>query len=68
MKVELEVRGLHCDGCARSVERAVKRLDGVLDARADHRAGQLTIQLVPGRGDDTAVRRRVEDAGFEVVG
>lgn len=68
VKLELEIRGLHCTGCERSVERAVARLDGVHEARADHRVGRLTVDLVPGRGDEAAVRRRVGEAAFEVMG
>lgn len=67
-QLDLDVRGLHCEGCERSVERAVQRLDGVLAVRADHHAGRLVVDVLPARADAAAIRRRVVEAGFEVVG
>ncbi len=65
-RLELQVRGLHCSGCERSLEAAVRRLDGVVRAKADRAAERLVVELLPGRADATAIRRRVEEAGFEV--
>lgn len=65
-RLELQVRGLHCSGCERSLEAAVRRLDGVVSAKADQAAGRLALEILPGRADATAIRRQVEEAGFEV--
>jgi copper chaperone CopZ len=65
-RLELQVRGLHCAGCERSLEAAARRLDGVVSAKADQAAQRLAVELVPGRGDAAAIRRRVAEAGFEV--
>jgi copper chaperone CopZ len=32
-RLEVRVRGLHCAGCERSIEAAVRRLDGVVSAK-----------------------------------
>jgi copper chaperone CopZ len=64
-KIELTVRGLHCEGCERSLETAVRRLDGVVSAKADRPAKRLVVELLPGHADAAAIRRRVEEAGFE---
>ena len=64
-RLELKVRGLHCSGCERSLESAVRRLDGVVSAKADRTAERLSVELLPGRADAPAIRRRVEEAGFE---
>ena len=39
------MEGMTCSGCERTVERAVKQLDGVCSARANHRRGQLEVQF-----------------------
>ena len=65
-RLELPVRGLHCAGCERSLEAAVRRLDGVITAKADRMTERLFVELLPGRADAAAIRRRVEEAGFEV--
>jgi len=64
-RLELPVHGLHCSGCERSLEAAVRRLDGVVSAKADQAAQRLVVEILPGRADATAIRRRVEEAGFE---
>lgn len=63
--ITLTVRGLQCAGCERSLETAVRRLDGVVTARADRSAERLAVTVLPGRFDAAAIRRRVEAAGFE---
>ena len=64
-RIELTVRGLHCAGCERSLEGAVRRLDGVVSAKADQAAERLAVEVLPGRADEAAIRRRVHEAGFE---
>lgn len=64
-KITLTIRGLHCEGCERSLETAVRRLDGVVAAKADRAVEQLAVEILPGRSDAAAIRQRVEEAGFE---
>lgn len=45
MKRDLEVQGMTCLDCARRIETALRRLDGVSDARVDYRAGRATVEL-----------------------
>ncbi len=65
-RITLTVSGLHCDGCERNLETAVRRLDGVVATKADRTHELLTVDVLPGRADAAAIRRRVEEAGFEV--
>ena len=65
-RLGLPVRALHCTGCERSLEAAVRRLDGVVSATADQVAERLAVEILPGRADAAAIRRRAEEAGFEV--
>jgi len=45
-RLELQVCGLHCSGCERSLESAVRRLDGVVRAKAAAAdAGELTLEV-----------------------
>lgn len=64
-KITLTVRGLHCEACERSLETAVRRLDGVVAAKADRTVERLAVEILPGRSDADVIRRRVEEAGFE---
>ncbi len=42
-RVVIPVTGMTCGGCCIPVEGAVKKLDGVVDARADYEKGQATV-------------------------
>lgn len=77
----LGVTGMDCSGCARSVENALRALEGVQDVRVDVVGGKVTVRYAEGklaRGDLTgAITRvgyRVTDGGsgrrevFEVEG
>lgn len=46
-KLEIPVKGMHCDGCERTLSLALTRLDGVLDAKADRRAERVTVHYDP---------------------
>jgi copper chaperone CopZ len=60
----LEVRGMHCGGCERTVSRAVQAVQGVGSARADFVAEEVEVTFDPTRTDLDAIRTAVRDAGF----
>lgn len=77
----LAVAGMDCSGCARSVENALRGLEGVQDVRVDVMGGKVAVRYAEGtlaRGDlagaITRVGYRVGDTGsvrrevFEVEG
>jgi copper chaperone CopZ len=41
--VRLAVRGLHCDGCAAAVEKALNGVKGVKSAKVDRKAGHAVV-------------------------
>lgn len=62
------VRGIHCAGCARNIERAVGALPDVEGVRVDSAAARVTVDWLGGR--NTGLRQilaAVERAGFGVV-
>ena len=64
--ITLNVSGMTCDGCERSIQNALARIDGVASVEADHQRGTTTITL------ETPVDRKtlegaVEDAGYDVL-
>lgn len=66
-RVAFAVRGMTCEGCENSVRTAVGNLPGVTGVSASHSAQQIDVDFV-GDPDDDAVRRAVEDAGFDFDG
>ena len=62
---EIIVEGMHCSGCVTSVEKALARLDGVSEARADLDAGRATVAFDPSVVGVESLREAIEDAGFD---
>lgn len=61
--LRMKVDGMTCDGCARSVTRAVEAVPAVERALVDLDAGEVGVE---GDADEAAIRQAIEDAGYEV--
>lgn len=59
----LSVEGMHCDGCARALERRLMGTDGVDSAVVDFSASRATVM---GDIDRGRVRELIQDAGYRV--
>lgn len=61
----IEIDGMHCSGCAGTVESALRQSDGVSEASVDHESG--TAELV-----HTLTREEVSNiitgAGYRLAG
>lgn len=64
--VILNIDGMTCGGCAKSVERALGDLAGVASVNADWQNGTAQVQFDAAQTDLAALVEAVEDAGFEV--
>jgi len=62
----LQVRGMSCAGCEQRIGVALRRLDGVLEATADHTSGQVRVRFDPTGTDRGAVLDRIVLAGYAV--
>ena len=60
------IEGMTCSGCERTVEHAVRRLEGCGTARADRKSGQLHVSYGPPCTEETIIRA-VEEAGYSVT-
>lgn len=63
--LHLKVEGITCEGCARSIRRAVAGAAPGSEAAVDVAAGTVTVD---GPADRTLVVKAIEDAGFDVSG
>lgn len=62
----ITVEGMHCMHCAKSVENAIKALDGVKSVKVDLESKSVKI-VSKAALDDEAISAAVKEAGFEVV-
>jgi P-type Cu+ transporter len=64
--VELQVQGMTCAACVGRVERALKKVDGVLTATVNLATERATITL-PSSATDLPLKNAVINAGYEVL-
>ena len=64
MKTELKIEGMHCAGCAGSVERSLRRLSGVQDVAVDlnKKRAVVTHDATVSASD---LVKHVNDIGFQ---
>jgi Cu+-exporting ATPase len=65
-KITLPVAGMTCANCAMNIERAVKKLDGVAEARVNFAAEQAAISFDPTRLQIKDVVEKIDASGFSV--
>jgi copper chaperone CopZ len=62
----LKIVGMHCSGCADSVEKALKGVQGVAAATVDLKGGKATVEFDPSLAGDKDLAKAVKNAGFGV--
>ncbi len=66
--VTLEISGMTCGGCVRSVTNVLKALDGVKKADVSLEKRSAVVDFDPGKVGIDQLKRSVVEAGFEVAG
>jgi Cu+-exporting ATPase len=64
--VELPITGMTCANCALTVSRALKKVDGVLEAEVNFASERATVTVAAGTPQETLVAA-VEKAGYGVI-
>lgn len=63
--IVLEVSGMTCGGCVRSVTNVLKALPGVSAAEVSLEKSQAKVTFDPALANAGALRAAVEEAGYE---
>ena len=66
--VTLKVNGMTCGGCVASVTRVLRVVPGVGEVAVALQPGTARVTYDPQRAALPALKRAVEDAGYEVEG
>ena len=61
---QLEVSGMSCSLCPLTVRKALERVPGVLDAKADLATHSAQVRYDPDKVSAEALAKAVSDAGF----
>lgn len=63
-----KVSGMTCGGCEGQVKATVAKVEGVVEVKADHKAGQAIVTYDPARAGKDEIRGAIEKAGYKVEG
>lgn len=66
-KIELNIAGMTCGGCAKSITSALQNCVGVEQVKVDHVAGIAQIVFDSAQTNAQELKTVVEDAGFDVL-
>ena len=66
-RIELPITGMHCANCAVTVERNLKRREGVLDAVVNYATERATVTYNPDLVNLAGLAETVEAAGYGVI-
>lgn len=64
--VVLNVKGMSCDHCVKSIKKAVGDLTGVKDVDVNLETGEVTIEFVSDKTSIDAIKPVIEDLGYDV--
>lgn len=65
--VTLKVEGMHCTGCASTIQALLQRNDGVKKASASFEAGEARVLYDPTAVSEDQLAGVIEKAGFRVI-
>jgi Cu+-exporting ATPase len=65
--VDLPITGMTCANCVQNVERALRKVEGVLRADVNLATEKATVEYIPSVVGLDALRRAVEEAGYSVI-
>ena len=65
--VELPILGMTCANCARTVERALRRVPGVVEANVNLATEKATVAYIPTVTSLSDLKAAIRNAGYDVV-
>jgi copper chaperone len=65
--IKLNVEGITCGGCEKSIRNALLDRDGVNDVTASHETGVVAIDYDDSRIAENLLKKTIEDAGFDIA-
>ncbi len=65
-KLKVPIKGMHCASCEILIGESLKELPGVSMVKVDQKRGEAEIHYRDGQPSDTEIRRKIQDAGYDV--
>lgn len=61
----IKVTGMGCSRCEETLRSSLLELPGILEVRADHRAGNVSIRYGTHGPPEKEINEKIREAGFE---
>ena len=65
--VTLKVEGMHCDGCAATIQALLERNGGVRKAAVSFKEGSARVLYDPAQMDESRLIAAIEKGGYKVA-
>jgi Cu+-exporting ATPase len=65
-QITLPITGMHCANCSATIERNLKKLDGVAGANVNYATENATVIFDPSLLSEDAIIHKIEDVGYGV--
>ena len=66
-KATIPIQGMTCASCVAAVEKAIKKLEGVLEANVNLATEKATVEFVPTITSLGEIKKAIRDAGYKPV-
>jgi Cu+-exporting ATPase len=66
-KITLQIGGMSCINCAKSIEKAFSKREGVYSAVVNFAAEKLTVEYNPEQISVAGIKKTVQDVGYQVI-
>ena len=67
VKKTMKIEGMTCTACAKAVERATKKLDGVVESNVNYATEKLSISYEPSNISIIDIKRAIDKAGYNAI-
>jgi copper chaperone CopZ len=66
--LQLDVEGMTCEACDSHVVHAAQEVEGVIEARADHKTGKAVVEFDKSKTSKEAIIQSINATSYKVVG
>jgi len=66
-QITLPIIGMHCANCSSTIERNLKKLDGVAEANVNYATERATVIFDPSVLGEDAIVGKIKDVGYDVA-
>ncbi len=62
--ITLQIEGMSCSGCARSVEASIGKFPGITNVKADHTTGRVHVEFFSNPPEAKDLKEAINRVGF----